>query len=276
MRSKLILASLLLSTVALAGRGGSTIGIETAVQSGSVDGIVAALEQAEFLACLSCIAPVKALVDYDSDRVRDAAGWWLGRRGVRDEIIADMTARFVGQDPIAARNAADVLGGMRDFSTLPALSAYLKNPLDEASGMAAAHAIGNIGHPNGLAALKTALSSPLAGVRAEAAVDIRLLRALPGQKAITDASALLPLLTDGTVNVRRQAAYTAGYLKDANAVSSLVQTLASDSDASVRKAAAWSLGQIGSLTAIPALTAALNDGDPLVRSIATGALGRLK
>lgn len=277
MRSKIIIASILLSsTVALAGRGGSTQNINAAVASGSVDSIVGEIERAETLACLSCIAPVRALVDYDSYKVRDVAGWWLGRRGVRDEVIADMKARLTAQDPVAARNAADVLGGMRDVSTLPALMTFLLHPLDEESGVAAARAIGAIGHPDGLTALKSALASPLAGVRAEAAIDIRWIRAKPGLKVSTDAAALLPLLTDGDTNVRRQAAYTAGFLKDVNAVASLANTLGSDADATVRKAAAWALGQIGSGAGVAALTAAQNDVDPLVRSVATGALGRLK
>jgi len=277
MRSKIWIATVLLSsTVALAGRGGSTVGIEAAVQSGSVDSIVGEIERAEALACLSCIAPVMKLVDHDSQRVRDVAGWWLGRRGVRDQVIAGMKARLGGQDPIAARNAADVLGGMRDYTTLPSLVAYLQHPLDEESGVAAARAIGAIGHPDGLQALKGALGSPLAGVRAEAAAEWRNLRARPGDKTISDASALLPLLSDGDVNVRKQAAYTAGYLRDVNAVAALSSAVTSDGDATVRKAAAWALGQIGSPTGIAALTAAQNDGDPLVRSIATGALGRLK
>ena len=277
MRSKLFIASVLLtSTVALAGRGGSTVGIEAAVKSGSVDSIVGEIERAEELACLSCIAPVRQLVDYDSYRVREVAGWWLDRRGVRDEVIASMTARLSAQDPIAARNAADVLSGMRDYSTLPALMAYLAHPLDEDSGVAAARAIGVIGHPGGLVALKGALGSPLAGVRAAAAMAGRNLRAVPGAKTASDASALVPLLNDSDLSVRREAAYTAGYLKDVNAVAALSQVVTADAAPAVRKAAAWALGQIGSGAAVPALTAAANDTDPLVRSIAAGALGRLK
>ena len=58
-----IIGMLLISSAALAGRGGSTAAIQSAVRSGSVDAIVAELERAEFLACTSCIDPVRALVD---------------------------------------------------------------------------------------------------------------------------------------------------------------------------------------------------------------------
>src|SRR5438045_3874331 len=104
--------ALSLPSLALAGRGATTVAIQAAIASGSADTIVAELERAEILACLACIDPIRKLTDHPSARVRDAAGWWLGRRGIRDAVIADMTARLSQQDPAAARNAADVLGGL--------------------------------------------------------------------------------------------------------------------------------------------------------------------
>jgi HEAT repeat protein len=273
MRSAILMV--LLSSTAFAGRGGSTALIESAVASGSVDAIVAELERAEYLACLSCIAPVRALVDHPSPRVRDAAGWWLTKRGVRTEVIDDMKARLAAQDPIAARNAADVLAGMRELSSLAALGAYAGKPLDEDSGRAAVRAIGIIGHPAGLAALKTAMASTLPGVRAAAAAALRDLRAPVGQKVVSDASPLVPLFSDGDVSVRLQAAYTAGYLGDKAAVTPLAQLVA-DPVAQVRKAAAWALGEIGDASARASLTTAANDADALVRSVANAALGRLR
>lgn len=271
----LALGVVLCSSTAFAGRGGSTTAIITAVQSGSVDAIIAEIERAEELACLSCIQPVVDLVDHPSARVRDVAGWWISRRGVRTQVIASMTARLSGGDPVAARNAADVLGGMRDYNTLAALTAYLAHPLDEDSGAAAARAIGAIGHPSSATALTAALGSPLAGVRAASLVAMRTLRAMPGQKTALGATALLPALTDSDVNVRREAANTCGFLQDKAAVSALVTVLGNDSSPVVRKAAAWALGEIGDASAASALSAATNDTDPLVRSISVAALGRL-
>src|SRR5437763_8908985 len=109
---------LLCASPALAGRGGSTGAIKAAVASGSADAIVAEVERAEVLACLSCIAPVLALVDHPAARVRDVAGWWLGKRGVRGEVLAGMRARLAGGDPVAAEHACDVLGAMRDPAAL--------------------------------------------------------------------------------------------------------------------------------------------------------------
>jgi HEAT repeat protein len=277
MKTKLLVVGiLLLSSVSFAGRGGSTTKIDAAVASGSVDSIVGEIERAETLACLSCIEPVRKLVDFDAYKVRDVAGWWLGKRGVRTEVIADMQARLLAQDPIAARNAADVLGGIRDLATLPALTAYLAHPLDEDSGVATAQAIAKIGHPSALAALQGAFASPIAGIRAAALAALRTLRAPAGLKVITDSSKVAPLLADADAAVRRQAAYTAGFLHDAAVVPQLMTVVTTDADPMVRKAAAWGLGELGDGRAIAALLQAQKDGDASVRSIATGALGRLK
>lgn len=265
---------LLSAGTALAGRGGSTGAILSAVNSGSADAIVAEIERAEFLACTSCIAPVRALVDHPDYRVRDAAGWWLGRRGVRDEVRDTMTARLSMQDPVQARNAADVLGGMRDYTTLPALAAYMQHPLDEESGAAAARAVGAIGHPTGFSALQAGMGSSLPGVRAASLQAVRNLRAVPGSKAISGAQPILALLSDGDPGVRLQAALTCGFLQDKAATAALMP-LVNDSSAMVRKAAAWAIGELGDASGAAALTAAQNDADPLVRSVATAALGRL-
>src|SRR6476619_3509112 len=160
MRTAIVFASVLaLSSPAFAGFGSSAVAIKAAVQSGSVDAIVAELEKAEELPSQGAIAVVLPLVDHDSWRVRDAAGWWLTRRGVRTQVIANMTARLSGSDPIAARNAGDVLAAMRDYATLPALTTYLSKPLDESSGISVARAVGAIGHPSAVSTLQSALAS---------------------------------------------------------------------------------------------------------------------
>jgi HEAT repeat protein len=192
-----------------------------------------------------------------------------------------MSARLTAQDPIAARNAADVLAAIRDTSTLPALHAYLGRPLDEDSGVAAARAIGAIGHPSSLLALQAAFASPLAGVRAQAAASVRDLRAPVGKTVISATAPLLPLLGDADANVRRQAVTTVGFLggnggDQTGAVAALSALVKSDASPSVRKAAAWALGELRDSAARSALTAAQDDADPFVRSIATAALANLR
>ena len=279
--SGILLALVVTSSPAWAGHGSSSVAIQSAIQSGSVDAIVAELEKAEELPSPGAITAVLPLVDHASSRVRDAAGWWLTRRGVRAQVMADMTARLAGSDPVAARNAGDVLAAMRDFSTVPALSQYLTHPLDEESGVAAARAVGSIGHPSGLPALTGALGSPLAGVRAQAAASLRELRATAGQKVAATTAPLLPLLADADGNVRRQAATTIGFIGQSGgdvtgAVAALSPIATGDPAAVVRKAAAWALGELKDGAARAALAQAQNDADPLVRSIATAALANLR
>jgi HEAT repeat protein len=285
MRTALVLASVLaLSSPAFAGFGSSSVAIRAAVQSGSVDAIVAELERAEELPSSGAIDVVLPLVDHDSWRVRDAAGWWLTRRGVRTQVIASMTARLKAGDPIAARNAGDVLAAMRDFSTVPALAAFVANPLDEDSGVAAARALGAIGHPTAVTALSGALSSSLAGVRAQAAMSLRDLRAPKGATVAASYGPLAPLVGDADANVRRQAILTMGFIGGAGGVkatpdviTALSSAATGDPAASVRKAAAWALGELKDGSARAALMQAqANDSDALVRSIASAALANLR
>ena len=285
MRTAMIVATsvLLLSAPAFAGFGSSTVALQAAVQSGSVDAIVSEIEKAEELPSLGAINVVMPLVDHPSARVRDAAGWWLTRRGVRTQVIASMTARLTGSDPVAARNAGDVLAAMRDFTTIGALATYIANPLDEDSGVSAAKALGAIGHPTVVTALNGALASPLAGVRAQAAASLRDVRAARDTTVPAALTAnLLPLLTDGDANVRRQAAITIGFIGGnggdiTGAVTALSSVTTGDPAAGTRKAAAWALGQLKDGSARPALMQAQsNDSDAFVRSIAGAALANLR
>jgi HEAT repeat protein len=274
MRLRLFATALLLSSVstpALAGRGATKESLQQAIASNSPDSIVAEVERAEKLVCLSCIAIVLPLVDHDNARVRNVAAWWLNKRGVRDEVRDMAYVRLQGNDATLARNAAEALGTMRHPEAVPALSAYLAHPLDGASGVAAAKALGDIGHPSAVPALKgAALGSARPEVRAAAAAAMREIR------GGTDTSVLIPLLTDPNEQVRTQAIYTIGALGEKGAVSGLMTVLGTDASPSVRKHAAWALGQIGDLTAVSALNQAVADPDPLVASVARASLQRLR
>ncbi len=266
-------------SVAHAGRGASAASIRAAVAANSPETIVSELERAEKLACLSCVDSVKALIDHSDARVRDAAGWWLGKRGIRKAVVTEMTARLSAEDPVAARNAADVLAGMREVTALPALTTYAAHPLDEESGRRVVRAIGSIGHPSSITALAAAASSAtstMSGVREEALKQVRELRAPVGAKVVSGFAPFSGALTDADERVRREAAYTAGFLGDKAAVASLVTVLTNDSSATVRKAAAWALGELGDGSAREVLDAATRDADSGVRSIATAARRRVQ
>lgn len=266
-----LFVSVAVPTVAFAGRGSSNGALQEAIASNSPDAIVSEVERAEKLACLSCIETVMPLLDHPDARVRDAAAWWLGKRGVRDQVRDAAFARLQGRDATLARHGAETLGRLRSTDAVPALARYLANPLDEPSAMAAARALGRIGHASAIPALKAAVvGAKWYETRASALVALREVR------GGTDASGILAALSDAEEEVRTEAVYTIAALGDRSGVAALMATVGKDTSAEVRKHACWALGQLGDATAMPALSQAVNDPDPLVRSMARVAISRIQ
>jgi HEAT repeat protein len=258
---------------AVAGRGASPQSVQRAIASGSSDAIKSELERAEHLVCVSCVDMVRPLIDNNDQGIRQVAAWWLARRGVARNIRVEMLNRLGQPDSVAARNAADVLGEFHYVSSIPALSAALSNPAFSSEARAhMAQALGQISRPEVVAPL----NSVLAG--GDVVVKVAAMQALQSIAGLRDGSAVSPLLVDGDVNVRAEAATTLGVFHDANGANALVSALQNDDSPIVRKRAAWALGEIRANTAVagPALQqAAANDASPFVRSLAAAALTRL-
>jgi hypothetical protein len=258
---------------AVAGRGASPQSIQRAIASGSSDAIKAELERGEVLVCLSCVNMVRPLIDNNDQGIRQVAAWWLARRSVARDVRVEMLNRLGQPDSVAARNAADVLGEFHYVSSIPALSAALSNPAFSSEARAhMAQALGQISRP----AVVAPLTSVLAG--SDGVVKVAAMQALQSIAGLRDGSAVSPLLVDGDVNVRAEAATTIGMFHDANGTNALVSALQNDASPIVRKRAAWALGEIHANTALagPALQqAAANDASPFVRSLAAAALTRL-
>jgi hypothetical protein len=258
---------------ALAGHGGSPQAIKAAIDASSVDAIQAELERAEHLVCAGCTDMVIPLIDHTSYRVRQAAAWWLARRGVsHGSVYVAMLNRLAQPDSLLARNAADVLGEFRAASAIPALSAALTNPIFSGEARAAmAHALGQIGRPDVAAPLTQALADSDPFVKA---ASLQALREVDG---FHDGMVAVPLVKDADGVVRGEAATTIGMLRTQAAAPALVAAL-SDPDATVRKKAAWALGNVGAPVSVagPALqTAATSDPNPFVRSLAQIAISKL-
>jgi HEAT repeat protein len=268
--------SLAAAGTAVAGRGSSPQAVQRAIASGSPDAIKSELERAEHLVCVSCVDMVKPLIDNQNQGIRQVAAWWLARRGVVRSVRVEMLNRLAQPDSIAARNAADVLGELRTPSSIPALSAALANPLFTSEARAhMAQALGRISRP----AVVAPLTSVLAGQgNSDGVVKVAAMQALQSIPALRDGNAVAPLLVDGDVAVRAEAATTLGMFHDASGTAALVTALQNDDSPVVRKNAAWALGEIRANTTVagPALqNAAANDASPFVRSLAASALTRL-
>ena len=267
-------------TSALAGRGSSPEAIRSAIASNSVDAISAELERAERLLCGACVTMVTPLVDHQDKRVRQVAAWWLARRGLRTELAVQMNNRLAQPDSRLARNAADVLGGMRHLRAIEPLSAALHNPVFDAEARSAmALALGRIGEPAAAPALVSALAAKEAPIRASA---LQALRELRGP---LDAAPAAALLRDPAEAVRMEAAYTVasrGRTLDARSrdqvTAALIDRLGHDPSASIRRKVAWALGEIGASQALAGSAlrgSASGDADLSVRTLARAAIGKL-
>jgi len=265
-------AVLAMGSIAQAGRGGSAARIQNAINTNSVDAIIAEIERSEKLICDACIAPVMGLLDDDRYAVREAAAWWFAKRPVmksalRDQSILDLE----GSDSRMARNAADVLGTFRHPEAVDALSAAaVRSDLSSEARAHAVRALGTIGVLAGNDALESAMTDTDSTVRFEA---LTAWIAIRGQ---ADAgAAVVGLVDDADATVRAKAAAVVGELRDTTGRVALEQQLASDDDPMVRRNAAWALGRIGDRGSLSVLETASDDPSSLVRLTARAAIYQL-
>lgn len=254
-----------------AGRGGSAARIQNAVQTGSVDAIIAELERSERLICDACTPTVMDLLDNDRYELREAAAWWIARRPVlKGQVTERSIADLQGSDSRLARNAADALGTFRHPQAIPALAAaVVRTDLSADARMAAARALGTIGHRNANTALTAAMNDSDPSVRFAAVSSWLQIRKQ------ANAAPVVGLLDDSDATVRAKAAGVVGELRDATGRAALEAALTGDADPNVRRNAAWALGRIGDSASRTALSAATTDPSPLVRQTAKAALAGL-
>jgi HEAT repeat protein len=135
----------------------------------------------------------------------------------------------------------------------------------------AAQALGKVGHPDGMPALRDALRDPDARVRQYAAWGLGMI----GEPARESAAALIPLLRDHDRDVSAAAAWAIGQIGAAEAVVDQLVIALKAVDPADRRAAVTALGWLEAPASMPALLAALEDGDAAVRQGAIAALGEL-
>ena len=254
-----------------AGRGGSLGKIQAAVTSGSVDAIIAEIERAEYLPCDACADIMTSLLDHPRYEVRQAAGWWFAKRPtVKDMMIGQMTGDLGSSNPIAVRNAADFLGTVKAYGTLPQLASTFAASGNADVRFAIIRAAGRMAARSGNTLLVAGMSDADARIRVEA---INRYRDVLRQ---TDATPLYAHLGDSEARVRASAATAIGGLKGAAARVTLETMVVSDADPAVRRNAAWALGQIGDRASRTVLEQAQRDSSGLVRRTATAAIALLR
>jgi HEAT repeat protein len=254
-----------------AGRDGSFAKIQAAVQSGSQGAIIAEVERAEHLMCDQCVSMLTSLTNDPRYPVREVAAWWFAKRPALNELMTtQMLEDLATGESTNVRNAADYLGAVVSFSSLPALQQAYNNPaLSLDAKLSIINAVARMAHVSGNPILISATQDQYADVRA-AAVDAW--RNVRNQVA---PSALTGLLADPDAHVRAETAALMGGFAMQTATSTLEQLVVKDPDSVVRRNAAWALGKIGSQSSVKALTAATSDSSGLVRGVAATSLKTL-
>jgi HEAT repeat protein len=264
-------AFVLLASPAFAGKGGGAAKIKSAIQSRSVDAIIAEVERAEGLNCGECVQLITNLTEDSRYEIREVAAWWFAKRPAMAKMMAEGFAQDLGTGgSLAVRNAADFLGATITFKSLPQLRAAItRTDLNADAKIALVRAVKTMAHIDGNFVLLTAMGDVDAGVRAAAANAWREVR---GQ---TSASPVVALLADSDATVRAEAATVVGAMLDATARVSLENLVARDADPVVRRNAAWALGKLGQSASRDVLYAATTDKSGLVRMVAKASLASL-
>jgi HEAT repeat protein len=262
----------LAATPAFAGKGGNNAKIVAAVNSGSVDAIVAEVERAEGLVCPDCMGTMINLLEDNRFAVREVAAWWFARRpGAKAQLATQFKVELEKAGSVDVRNAADFLGRVRQFDALPQFRvAIARTDLNAEAKVAIVRAVGFMAHPDGNSVLLTALGDGEASVRTAA---VLAWREILGQ---LDVKPLVAKLGDSDANVRAAAANVIGVYGEPSARVMLEQLVTTDADPFVRRNSAWALGRIGSADSAAALRTATNDSSGIVRGFASAALASLK
>ena len=241
------------------------------MSSGSADAILAEVERAERLVCADCVEPVTALLDDSRYPVRQVAAWWFAKRpALKTMMTGQMRTDLGGTDSTKVAYAADFLGTVASYDSIPDLvAAYARTGLTVDARLHIVQAFGVLGHAAANSAITSAMSDSDASVRS-AALDAW--QAVLYQHGAAPAAALL---TDSDAHVRAKAASVVGGFREAGARAALETIVNADSDAPTRRNAAWALGRIGSTASTAALTTATHDASSLVRTTAKVALSQL-
>jgi HEAT repeat protein len=242
---------------------------------------------------------ILAALESEDALVRASAARQLGLArpmGVWNELLAALD----DPDPTVSLAAGDALGRIDDPAAVPGLLIAVEHPSEQvrlgaarALGMMgveaaveplramllrgqgaevgiAGEALGQIGSPEAIDALLTALADPQPTARWHAAMAA--LEKM-GEPAVVP---LVAMVDSQDADARRSATQALGWIGSPSATDALAKALGDDDDAAVRSQAAWALGEIGDPAARRALERAQRrDPEAEVQVAAERALTRL-
>lgn len=247
--------------------GNLTWSLIQAAAFGQSEAVLQAREQLEGIGQRSLQPLLDALLDADPDQ-QEAAVSMLGHLGNPSAAIP-LVAFATGEGSPTLRSRALVAAGqVGDERVVPNLIEILDGSGSVALREAAAFGLGRIANPAAINALRRHLESPVASIRALAAIG------LGHSGSVTHLELLVRrLTTDDSSLVKAAAAWGLGFVSSDDATTQLIRSLRGGS-LIVRQASAWALGARDDQRAWRELAEALFDEDVQIRRVASWALRR--
>ena len=143
---------------------------------------------------------------------------------------------------------------------------------DAEERLQAIRGLGEINEPKAIEYLVAAANDPDMRIRIKAIDTLGHIKA-------KDATPLLIqqlFMRDTDVGTKQRILACLGKIGDTSATGPIMDFLSRDVDPALRGNAIFALGDIGDAKAVPALQAIANDGDPLLRGLATDSLRKIK
>ena len=241
----------------------------TDIRSGAVEALAETSDS-------RAVAPLITALQDESESVRGRA--LQGLKDIGPLAIPLLMIALKNRDPQVRRKAScvidhigDELRDIGDFRAVEPLIDALKDPRSVVRSHSVT-ALGKIGHPQALPAVRVALKTESVRSALDIGVCYRAIEALH-RLGETAGEILSPALQHPDTAIRRKAATLLGKTGEAGAVDLLIGAL-KDKHPRVRSRVAHALGRIGNPKAITALSAALKDTAPSVRINALHALGK--
>lgn len=234
-----------------------------AVQSRVFDRIASSPQVKE----IGFIAP---FVDSKDKKVAFEAAVVLAKRG-NPRGKAVLVAAAAGTDEARRLEAIRAMEPIATEDMFPILKPIVEDDASSVELLRAAYAVyAHAGHPNLGRHLETRLLDTELSKRAAA---VRVIGRIKGRAALAD---LHPLLHDGAVEVRREAAHALADIGMPESITPIREALFNEPDLDTRLALIAVLGRIRTPEVVPVLQQTIYDADDLIRTATVDALAQVR